>query len=126
MQEFFVYSLLHFYTAKCSLETFFENGKRCLDYDQQAALGGRIFSWGASFNLIFILAQITCKYQPVSVKCNWCLLWADGRATCCLLCQCCTRVSTVHYSDQLTPSSCPNSRWTVKNLFTYSNSCATW
>lgn len=38
----------------------------------------------AAFNLIFILAQIGCKYQPASVKCNWCLLWADGTVVCCL------------------------------------------
>ena len=53
----------------------------------QLLWGKVFFSWGTAFNLIFILAQISCKYQPASVKCSWCLLWADGTAMYCLLCR---------------------------------------
>lgn len=37
----------------------------------------------------------------------------------------CSGVCTAHYSDQLAQTRCPNSRWTVRNLFTYRNSCTT-
>lgn len=88
IQECFEYFFpSHFsYAAKSDFEKN-RKGKSCLDFSEQVGLGENIFLLGCCLQSDIHFAQISCKYQAVSVKCKWCLLWAGGTAMCCLLCE---------------------------------------